>query len=193
MGIVLPSGNECVKIIISVFWLISFQALFIRMSKHPSCFRLTGDIPSDWTEDEGRRVLLRGSVAELCPLAPNNVNTMAAAAVAAGTLGFDGVRGEIVSDTAWVLLNTWFNLMQPFISAYITLFIPPPATGYMTTMWWRWRWQGLVASQYTLWGGIQPNSELWPAVRRTTLSGTVYLVSPAHTVTYPDGCCKSIY
>ncbi|KAM9780137.1 aspartate dehydrogenase domain-containing protein [Neosynchiropus ocellatus] len=76
------------------------KALFIRMSKHPSCFRLTGDVLSDWTEDEGRRVLYSGSVAELCPLAPNNVNTMAAAAVAAGSLGFSGVRGEIVSDTA---------------------------------------------------------------------------------------------
>ncbi|XP_047427263.1 putative L-aspartate dehydrogenase [Mugil cephalus] len=79
----------------------SLKALFIRMSKHPSCFRLTGDVLSGWTEDEGRRVLFRGSVAELCPLAPNNVNTMAAAAVAAGTtLGFSGVQGEIVSDTA---------------------------------------------------------------------------------------------
>lgn len=75
-------------------------ALFIRMSKHPSCFRLTGDVRSDWTDDEGRRVLFNGSVAELCPVAPNNVNTMAAAAVAAGMLGFEGVRGEIVSDTA---------------------------------------------------------------------------------------------
>ncbi|XP_030592462.1 aspartate dehydrogenase domain-containing protein [Archocentrus centrarchus] len=76
------------------------KALFIRMSKHPSCFRLTGDVLTDWTEGEGRRVLFRGSVAELCPLAPNNVNTMAAAAVAAGTLGFTAVQGEIVSDTA---------------------------------------------------------------------------------------------
>ncbi|KAF0032566.1 hypothetical protein F2P81_014856 [Scophthalmus maximus] len=78
----------------------TLKALFIRMSKHPSCFRLTGDVLSDWAEGEGRRVLFRGSVAELCPLAPNNVNTMAAAAVAAGALGFTGVQGEIVSDTA---------------------------------------------------------------------------------------------
>ncbi|XP_047214624.1 putative L-aspartate dehydrogenase isoform X1 [Girardinichthys multiradiatus] len=78
----------------------TLKALFIRMSKHPSCFRLTGDILNDWTEGEGRRVLFRGSVADLCPLAPNNVNTMAAAAVAAETLGFTGVQGEIVSDTA---------------------------------------------------------------------------------------------
>uniref|UniRef100_A0A4W5LQX9 Aspartate dehydrogenase domain-containing protein n=1 Tax=Hucho hucho TaxID=62062 RepID=A0A4W5LQX9_9TELE len=80
--------------------LLSLTTLFIRMSKHPSCFRLTGDVLSDWTEDEGRRVLFSGSVAELCPVAPNNVNTMAAAAIAAGSLGFAGVQGEIVSDTA---------------------------------------------------------------------------------------------
>ncbi|KAM6904836.1 aspartate dehydrogenase domain-containing protein [Xenentodon cancila] len=77
----------------------TLKALFLRMSKHPSCFRLTGDILTDWREGDGRRVLFSGSVAELCPFAPNNVNTMAAAAVAAGTLGFTGVRGEIVSDT----------------------------------------------------------------------------------------------
>uniref|UniRef100_A0A8C5FPG8 Aspartate dehydrogenase domain-containing protein n=2 Tax=Gadus morhua TaxID=8049 RepID=A0A8C5FPG8_GADMO len=78
----------------------ALTGVFVRMSKHPSCFRLTEDTLSDWTEGEGRRVLFRGSVAELCPLAPNNVNTMAAVAVAAGTLGFPGVIGEIVSDTA---------------------------------------------------------------------------------------------
>ncbi|XP_047212083.1 putative L-aspartate dehydrogenase isoform X2 [Girardinichthys multiradiatus] len=78
----------------------TLKALFIRMSKHPSCFRLTGDILNDWTEGEGRRDLFIGSVADLCPLAPYNVNTMAAAAVAAETLGFTGVQGEIVSDTA---------------------------------------------------------------------------------------------
>ncbi|XP_072298704.1 aspartate dehydrogenase domain-containing protein [Eucyclogobius newberryi] len=77
----------------------TLKGLFIRMSKHPSCFRLTKDVLSDWSEGEGRRVLFSGSVAELCPLAPNNVNTMAAAAVAAGALGFDRVQGEIVSDT----------------------------------------------------------------------------------------------
>lgn len=70
------------------------------MSKHPSCFRLAGGLRSDWSEDEGRRVLCQGSVAQLCPVAPNNVNTMAAAAIAASTLGFRGVTGEIVSDTA---------------------------------------------------------------------------------------------
>lgn len=97
-------SNENSSFVLSVStWMsttLCFQGVFVRMSKHPSCFRLTGDALSDWKEGEGRRVLFSGSVAELCPLAPNNVNTMAAAAVAAGALGFDRVRGEIVSDTA---------------------------------------------------------------------------------------------
>lgn len=135
-------GNNCIEGIVWGWtpgnqWIILFQlpqcesllhfsclqGLFIRMSKHPSCFRLTGDVLSDWTEDEGRRVLFSGSVAELCPLAPNNVNTMAAAAVAAGTLGFTGVRGEIVSDTAWVFLNVGLTLMliAPLRLFYATL------------------------------------------------------------------------
>ncbi|KAK7939731.1 hypothetical protein WMY93_003057 [Mugilogobius chulae] len=47
----------------------ALKGLFIRMSKHPSCFRLTKDVLSDWLEGEGRRVLFSGSVADLCPLA----------------------------------------------------------------------------------------------------------------------------
>ncbi|XP_029109851.1 aspartate dehydrogenase domain-containing protein [Scleropages formosus] len=73
--------------------------LSLRMCKHPSCFRLEGALRRNWVEGEGRRLLFRGSVADLCPLAPNNVNTMAAAAIAASSLGFGGVEGELVSDT----------------------------------------------------------------------------------------------
>ena len=39
-----------------------------------------------------------GPVRELCALAPNNVNTMACAAIAAHNLGFDGVTGCLVAD-----------------------------------------------------------------------------------------------
>ena len=39
-----------------------------------------------------------GPVRELCPLAPQNVNTMAAAALAAHNLGMDRVIGSIVAD-----------------------------------------------------------------------------------------------
>ena len=39
-----------------------------------------------------------GPIRELCSLAPNNVNTMAAAALAAHNLGFDEAQGCIVAD-----------------------------------------------------------------------------------------------
>lgn len=63
-------------------------------------------------------------------------------------------------------------------------------------MWWRWRWLGLVVSQCTQWGGIQLNSELWPAAQHTTPSGIVYLVSPpshlkrswSHQLSASTGC-----
>ena len=42
--------------------------------------------------------LLSGPVRDLCPLAPNNVNTMAAAAMAAHNLGFDNVTGCLIAD-----------------------------------------------------------------------------------------------
>ena len=35
---------------------------------------------------------------DLCPLAPNNVNTMAVAAIAGHNLGFGGVQGCLVAD-----------------------------------------------------------------------------------------------
>lgn len=41
-----------------------------------------------------------GPVRQLCALAPNNVNTMAGAAVAAHTLGFDKVKALLISDPA---------------------------------------------------------------------------------------------
>ncbi|CAN0018574.1 unnamed protein product, partial [Bubo scandiacus] len=50
-----------------------------------------------WRRGE-RAVLYEGPLRPLCPLAPNNVNTMAAAAVAAPRLGFDGVCARLVAD-----------------------------------------------------------------------------------------------
>lgn len=44
-----------------------------------------------------------GAVRPLCPLAPNNVNTMAAAALAAHTLGFDHVQGSIIADARYFM------------------------------------------------------------------------------------------
>lgn len=39
--------------------------------------------------------LYEGPVRQLCPLAPNNVNTMAVASMAAGNLGFDKVTLQL--------------------------------------------------------------------------------------------------
>ena len=47
---------------------------------------------------DGETVLYDGPIRDLAPLAPNNVNTMAAAALAAPNLGFDGVQARLVVD-----------------------------------------------------------------------------------------------
>ncbi|XP_048252420.1 putative L-aspartate dehydrogenase isoform X2 [Haliotis rufescens] len=77
----------------------TLQALKVTMTKHPSSFKLNGhlNVKNDQVKDT-RTVLYDGPVRELCPLAPNNVNTMAAAALAAHNLGFDKVQGSIVAD-----------------------------------------------------------------------------------------------
>lgn len=55
-------------------------------------------------ETQHNKLSVLGSVRELCPLAPNNVNTMAAAAIAAHNLGFDKTQGCIVADPRYALL-----------------------------------------------------------------------------------------
>ncbi|XP_041093627.1 putative L-aspartate dehydrogenase isoform X2 [Polyodon spathula] len=77
----------------------TLKALRVTMSKHPSCFRLSTPLPPLGSGSGSRTVLFSGSVRDLCSIAPNNVNSMAAAAMAAHNLGFSGVTGCIVSDT----------------------------------------------------------------------------------------------
>ena len=48
-----------------------------------------------------------GSVRDLCPLAPHNVNTMAVGAIAAHNLGFDGTVGRLVADPQYVRAHTY--------------------------------------------------------------------------------------
>lgn len=75
------------------------QGLKVTMIKHPSCFKLEGELKArNETVQESRVTLYEGPVRALCPLAPNNVNTMAAAAMAAHNLGFDVVQGCLISD-----------------------------------------------------------------------------------------------
>lgn len=52
----------------------------------------------DSCTDDRCVVVYSGSVRDLCPLAPNNVNTMACAAIAGHTLGFDGTQCELLAD-----------------------------------------------------------------------------------------------
>jgi len=77
----------------------TLQKLKVTMTKHPSCLKLTGSLKeqNERVTDE-RTLLYEGSVRDLCPLAPHNVNTMAAAALAAHNLGMDEVIGSIVAD-----------------------------------------------------------------------------------------------
>nr|XP_056720790.1 aspartate dehydrogenase domain-containing protein [Euleptes europaea] len=77
------------------------QALTVTMVKHPDSFRLGGHLGELARHArQERTVLYDGPVRGLCPLAPNNVNTMAAACMAASSLGFDGVKGCLVADPA---------------------------------------------------------------------------------------------
>ena len=50
-----------------------------------------------------------GSVRDLCPLAPHNVNTMAVGAIAAHNLGFDGTVGRLVADPQYVRAHTYIH------------------------------------------------------------------------------------
>ncbi len=74
------------------------------MRKHPSSFKLHGALAAKndaYQSDESNSdplVLYEGPVRGLCPLAPNNVNTMAAAATAATNLGMDRTMGRLVAD-----------------------------------------------------------------------------------------------
>jgi predicted dinucleotide-utilizing enzyme len=74
------------------------------MKKHPASLKVEEPLRSklqSYANDAaavGEFVVYEGSVRELCPLAPNNVNTMACAALAGFTLGFDGVKARLIAD-----------------------------------------------------------------------------------------------
>ncbi|XP_072777671.1 aspartate dehydrogenase domain-containing protein [Taeniopygia guttata] len=79
----------------------TLQALTVTMTKAPGSFRAQGWLSprlAAAVASGTRTVLYRGPLRPLCPLVPNNVNTMAAAAVAAPRLGFDGVTACLVAD-----------------------------------------------------------------------------------------------
>ncbi|CAD6192960.1 unnamed protein product [Caenorhabditis auriculariae] len=90
----------------------SLKGLTVTMTKHPSSFKLNSPLKEineeAKKETEKATVLFEGTVRDLCPLAPNNVNTMAGAAIAASNLGFYGVVARLVSDpkmTDWHIVE----------------------------------------------------------------------------------------
>ena len=115
--------RNTIKVSVSHILIICvLQALTITMTKHPASFRVSGLLEvakkkalsstEPTTLYDGVNPLLletnlviglllkcfSGGVRSLCHLAPNNVNTMAAAAIAAHNLGFDKVIGRLVAD-----------------------------------------------------------------------------------------------
>lgn len=82
----------------------TLNRLSVTMKKHPKSFKLGEPLHSQlqaYANDPTQKdafVIYDGPVRELCPLAPNNVNTMACAAMAG--LGFDQTRALLVADKA---------------------------------------------------------------------------------------------
>ncbi|XP_002736499.1 aspartate dehydrogenase domain-containing protein-like [Saccoglossus kowalevskii] len=77
----------------------TLKGLRVTMKKHPSSFKVLGELKDkNDSVTDSLVVLYDGPVRQVCSLAPNNVNTMAAAAIAAHNLGFDKVQGCLVSD-----------------------------------------------------------------------------------------------
>lgn len=79
-------------------------SLCITMAKHPSSLKLErplSDKVDEYLANEKLTdpvVIYEGNVRDLCPLAPNNVNTMACAAIAGESLGFGGVRAQLIAN-----------------------------------------------------------------------------------------------
>lgn len=79
----------------------TLKGLTVTMKKAPHHMKLDPPLDAKVAEAEafqGETVIFTGSVRDLCPLAPNNVNTMAAAAIAGHTLGLDKTRAVLVAD-----------------------------------------------------------------------------------------------
>lgn len=79
----------------------ALKKLRVTMKFHPDALKLQPPLSEKLAQYEPAKefVVFEGSVRELAPLAPNNVNTMACAAIAAGKAhGLDGVEACLVAD-----------------------------------------------------------------------------------------------
>eukprot|EP00760_Papus_ankaliazontas_P033021 PhM_4_TR6139/c0_g1_i1/m.55789/K06989/nadX; aspartate dehydrogenase len=111
----MASQQHCLFVPSGAFWgasdikkmaeLGTLERLVVTMKKHPSSLKLSDPLKQtnqaclDAATGE-ECVLYSGSVRGLCPLAPNNVNTMACAALCASNLGFDKTEAKLIADTS---------------------------------------------------------------------------------------------
>lgn len=76
----------------------TLKGLRVSMTFAPKALRVSGEVASRLATADGKETLLyEGSVRVLCPMAPNNTNTMAAAAMAGHTVGFDGTVAKLIA------------------------------------------------------------------------------------------------
>eukprot|EP00656_Telonema_subtile_P030436 TRINITY_DN33405_c0_g1_i1.p1 TRINITY_DN33405_c0_g1~~TRINITY_DN33405_c0_g1_i1.p1 ORF type:complete len:257 (+),score=63.12 TRINITY_DN33405_c0_g1_i1:238-1008(+) len=116
------------------------SALIVRMKKHPVSLKLGGDLGevlAGYSPGSGELVVYQGPLRPLCPLAPNNVNTMACAAIAGHTVGFDQLEAVLVADDsleAHVVEIEAFGNMRPDGTQLVvkTQRINPAAPGAVT-------------------------------------------------------------
>eukprot|EP01120_Amphizonella_sp_Union-15-10_P003646 TRINITY_DN14053_c0_g1_i1.p1 TRINITY_DN14053_c0_g1~~TRINITY_DN14053_c0_g1_i1.p1 ORF type:complete len:282 (-),score=45.24 TRINITY_DN14053_c0_g1_i1:82-927(-) len=76
----------------------SLRGLTVTMKKHPKSLKVADSLKQKILngETDKENIIYSGPVRELCNLAPNNVNTMACAALAG--LGFDKTHAVLISD-----------------------------------------------------------------------------------------------
>lgn len=103
-GCYIPSGASWgVSDIAKMDRLDRLTSLTVTMSFHPDSIRDPAEpIRSTMaaylaSRDDDNFVLYEGPVRDICAMAPNNVNTMACLSMAASSLGFDRVRGVLVT------------------------------------------------------------------------------------------------
>jgi len=78
----------------------TLKSLSVTMKKHPTSLKVLApldELVKNHISGQ-ENVIYEGPVRALCPLAPNNVNTMACAALAGHTLGFDKTIARLVAD-----------------------------------------------------------------------------------------------
>eukprot|EP00003_Mantamonas_plastica_P011467 TRINITY_DN2118_c3_g1_i1.p1 TRINITY_DN2118_c3_g1~~TRINITY_DN2118_c3_g1_i1.p1 ORF type:complete len:147 (+),score=24.98 TRINITY_DN2118_c3_g1_i1:469-909(+) len=97
----------------------TLEGLQVIMKKHPGSIKVVGEEYQQLVDDTINKdsaeevVIFQGSVRDICPIAPNNVNTMACAAIAAHNLGFDNVQALLIADTSLTSHEIEINVDGP--------------------------------------------------------------------------------